>query len=223
MVSRITPRAPTAPRLPARPQPVSPGAGEFADELHLEDAAWHDPALAGESAEFCEVMATRVQGGDWSSTSWYRSSLVDVAIEGTDLANARFEESLWRRVGVRHGRLTGLSLAGCIVEDLAVEGCVANLLNVRFAQLTRVVFSGCPLTGIDLTTAKLTDVVFEDCDLTDAQFSQATCTRVRIDCCRLDGLRGVQSLKGATLAPLDLMALTLQLASALGITIDQGE
>ena len=198
-------------------------AAEFGGDLMVEDADVADVALEGESAEFAEISGSRFTGGSLADTDWHRSSLVDVVLEGVDLANCRFVESLWRRVRLDRCRLTGVMLAGCIVEDAVITGAVLDLANLRFAQFTRVRFDGCTLTGADLVEARLQDVSFEGCDLSGVEFSQAHCQRVRIAGCRLEGLRGVTGLTGATIAPTDLLSLTEQLAAALGIHVDWEE
>ena len=214
------PKPPHDLRLGETLRPRTVGSEEFAGDLIIEDAVIADLALAGEAAEFAEISGSRFTGGSLADTDWHRSSLVDVALEGVDLANSRFVESLWRRVHLDRCRLTGVVLAGCIVEDAVITGSVLDFANLRFAQFTRVRFEGCTLTGADLVEAQLHDVSFEACDLSTVEFSQAHCQRVRIAGCRLDGLRGVGGLAGATIAPTDLLALTDQLAAALGIHVD---
>ena len=214
------PRPPHDPRPGERLTPRDLGVDEFAADLALEDAVIVDVALSGESAEFAELASSRVDRGTLADTDWHRCSLVDLVIDGVDLANARFVESLWRRVRLERCRLTGLVLAGCIVEDVTISSGVLDLSNWRFARLTRVRFDGCTLTGADFAEAHLDDVSFEGCDLSGVQFSQAHCRRTRLTGCRLDGLQGVTGLAGARINPTDLLSLTEQLATALGIGVD---
>nr|WP_239579027.1 pentapeptide repeat-containing protein [Microlunatus panaciterrae] len=136
-----------------------------------------------------------------------------------DLANAEFTESGWQRLLVERSRLTGLQLAGCTVQNVRFVDDVIDLSNWRFAKLARVVFERCSLTGSDWNTARLENVLFDSCDLTDAQFSSATTSRTRFQQCTLDGLRGVASLSGSVIDPVNVVDLSLQLAAALGITI----
>ena len=218
-----TPKAPYDPRPGDRLSARAVDAGEFAADLLVEDALIADVALSGESAEFAEIGASRLEGGTLADTDWHRCSLVDVVVDGVDLANARFVESLWRRMRLERCRLTGVVLAGCILEDVTIAGGVLDLTNWRFAQLTRVRFESCTLTGADFLEAQLNDVSFEGCDLSGSQFSQARCRRTRLSGCRLDAVQGVTGLAGATIAPTDLLSLTEQLAEALGIGVDWEE
>lgn len=221
MSTTAGPRPPHAPRLGGTLASASPSLAELGDDFVLQDAAWCDAALGGERVEFAELMSVRLARGDLAGSDWYRCAWVDVDAEALDLANALFTESQWRRITLRHSRLTGVQLAGCTLEDAEVRDCVVDLANLRFTTLRRVAFVDCQLRGIEFTSAELSDVSFSGCDLGEVQFSQARCQRVRLSDCRLDGLRGVDGLRGATIAPLDLGALTLQFAAALGIGIDE--
>ena len=219
--SRVgAPKPPHDPRTGDRltPRALTPVA--FSADLLIEDCAITDVALAGEAAEFAEITSSRFDGGTLADSDWHRGSLVDLILDGVDLANARFVESLWRRVRLDRSRLTGLVLAGCIIEDVTITGGVLDLTNWRFAQLTRVRFEGCTLTGADFVEAQLQDVSFEGCDLSGVQFGHAHCRRTRLSGCRLDGLQGVTGLAGTIIAPTDLLSLTEQLAAALDIGVD---
>lgn len=221
MSSPAGPRQPHTPRLANRLARASPSLDELGDDFVLQDAEWRGAALGGERVEFAELMSVRLAQADLAHSDWYRCSWVDVDADALDLANALFTESQWRRLTLRHSRLTGVQLAACTIEDAEVRDCVVDLANLRFATLRRVAFIGCQLRGVEFTSAQLSDVGFTDCDLAEVQFSQARCQRVHLANCRLDGLRGVDGLRGSTIAPLDLGALTLQFADALGIGISQ--
>lgn len=220
---RNDPKPPHDVRLDDVLTPRTLGPDDARGDLVLADAAVADLALQGEAIEFAEISGSRFSGGSLADTDWHRSSLVDGVLEGVDLANSRFVESLWRRVRLDRCRLTGVVLAGCIVEDAVVTGGVLDFANLRFAQFTRVRFEDCTLTSADFVEAQLRDVSFEGCDLSGVEFSNAHCQRVRIAGCRLDGVRGVAGLAGTTIAPTDLLSLTDQLATALGICVDWDE
>lgn len=213
-------RTPAAPRTPELATEAEITLEQFASDLFLEDAVWNDPQFVGERAEFPELTAVRIRGGQLSNTDWYRGTWADVVVDGVDLANAAFQESAWRRVFADRCRLTGIALAGGQLEDVTITGGVLDLANFRFATFTRVLVEDCVLTGSEFTNADLTDVTFSNCDLSGTEFSQVRCHRVRFAGCALEGLRGVEYLRGAVVAPVDLMSLTSQLAGALGITVD---
>ncbi len=225
MLARVSPMAKSdGPRPPAQAHPgarlsavtVDPAA--LAEDLTLEDVQL-SPAWADADASFAALMGIRMDAGTLAGSRWYRGSIVDSVLDGVDLANAAFEECGLRRCELVRCRLTGLDLSGCQLEDVTLRGCTLDLANLRFPVLTRVRFEDCSLVGADLLGAKLTDVVFCDCVLREVDVNQAACQRVRFERCDLEGLKGVGALRGATIDPLDLLALTDQLAAALGIRI----
>lgn len=212
------PRVPAAPKLaaelPAATEPIR-------SDVTISGFAYGDADLSGASYEFTELDECRFSSGRWSASRWRRCVLGDSAIDDSDLGNIAMTDCGWQRVAATRSRLTGIDLSGCTVQNTRLTGCAVDLSNWRFAKLRRVVFDGCRLAGADLASAALTDVRFVDCDLTGADFREVTLERVRFEACVLEGIGGVTSLRGATIDPLDLVALGHQLASALGIMIDE--
>jgi uncharacterized protein YjbI with pentapeptide repeats len=75
------------------------------------------------------------------------------------------------------------------------------------------------LASADFGGARLTDVTFDRCELGGAQVSQVTCERVDLRGARLDDLRGAGSLRGATVAPEQLIVLAPALAASAGLIV----
>jgi uncharacterized protein YjbI with pentapeptide repeats len=70
--------------------------------------------------------------------------------------------------------------------------------------------------------ADLSGTVFRGCDLTAAEFSQVKAIGATFVDCTWEGTRGIGSLAGATIAnasPIDMLAVTNALASALQIKL----
>lgn len=214
------PKAPATPRVPADPPAAELPRDAVADDAVLSELGFAHTFLEGVGAEFTEVFGCRFDDVNLASSTWYRGSLVDTELFTCDLANAEFTESHWQRVRAERSRLTGLQVAGCTIQNTRLVDCVLDLSNWRFAKVKRVVFERCTFTGSDWNSASLTDVLFDDCDLTDSQFSQATTSQVRFQRCRLDQIKGVASLSGSVIDPVNVIDLSLQLAQALGITIE---
>jgi uncharacterized protein YjbI with pentapeptide repeats len=61
-------------------------------------------------------------------------------------------------------------------------------------------------------------VLFEGCDLTAADLSGATFALCEIRRCEMQGIRGIEALRGASIPLADLLPITPLLADALGIT-----
>ena len=81
--------------------------------------------------------------------------------------------------------------------DVVFRDCPIDLASFRFGRLKRVRFDGCPLLEADFQGVTAEACTFIDCDLTGAQLSHANFTGSAFRGCRLAGVNGVESLKGA--------------------------
>ncbi|HZP73834.1 MAG TPA: pentapeptide repeat-containing protein [Gaiellaceae bacterium] len=143
--------------------------------------------------------------------------LVDAVVEGREWSNLRAMRSTLRRVELRLCRLTGTELAESTLEDVTFEECRLDLAGLRFARLERVVFRDCRMADCDLGGATFEDVLFERCELREADVSAAKLKRVELRGCDLEGLRGVEALRGARLPWNDVLQNAPLFAAALGI------
>ena len=151
------------------------------------------------------------------------------AVELTDLEDAVATDLDWanqsaQRLGalraeVRRCRLTGAELAEAALIDVAFTDCRLDLVGLRMAKLERVVFRDCRMEECDLYQATLTDVLFERCELRKARFSGVKLKRVELRDCQLDGLEGVEALRGARMPWADVLQNAPLFATALGLEI----
>ena len=105
---------------------------------------------------------------------------------------------------------------------MTVRDSVLDFSSFRFAKFVKVEFTDCRLQSADFVSADLTGTVFRRCDLTGVEFSQVTASGAVFVDCTWDGTRGIGSLAGATIAnssPIDTLAVTIAMASALGIKL----
>ncbi len=148
------------------------------------------------------------------------AELVDVTVEGADWANSRPVRGMKaRRVGLRSCRFTGSELAEAKLSDVTFDDCRLDLVNLRFATLERVVFRDCRMEECDLYEAFLRDVLFERCQLREATFSSVTLLRVELRGCDIDGVIGMESLRGSRMPLNDVLANAPMFAVAAGIEI----
>ncbi|MEL4505847.1 pentapeptide repeat-containing protein [Luteococcus sp. H138] len=217
------PRPATAPKLGPRHVTLSDvaevgPAQAGSDELVTEQRV-RALALDAHSSEFTELVSLEIAGGSLADSDWYRTTWVDVRLDGADGANAAFTESGLKRVAWQRCRLVGLALSGCTLADVSHTECLLGMANFRFASLTRVEFLGCELTGADFTNARLLDVTFTDCVLTDATFTQASCEQVVLQGGELSGIRGLDGLRGATIHVDNLTEIAQEMATQLGFQL----
>lgn len=90
-------------------------------------------------------------------------------------------------------------------------------LSVR--RLTRVRFEACRLVESDFQAATVTAGTFIDCDLSGSELSQARFAGSAFRGCRLDGVRGIDALRGALVARSDLFELAELFSVALGVQL----
>ena len=98
-----------------------------------------------------------------------------------------------------------------------IVGGVAKWEGVRVeAHLPEVA-----ATGSAVFSAELESVLFDGCDLTAADISGATFALCELHRCEMQGIRGIEALRGARIPLADLLPITPLLADALGIITDQ--
>jgi hypothetical protein len=139
---------------------------------------------------------------------------------GTDCSNSELDDARVTDVVLDGCRLTGLAVRGGALRDVVVRDCRADLVSLSDTGLERVTFEGCVLTQADFLDARLADVKFVSCDLSGADFRGARLTGAcELRGCTLDGLVGVEALRGASMPWSDIVGAAGVLAGALGIDV----
>jgi uncharacterized protein YjbI with pentapeptide repeats len=211
--ARREPRA-----LPVRRGPL-PLAGP--PEIAGGVAKWEGVRVEGTPAEVVAVGSAAFFDCDLDGLSLagerVELRLVDCTASGLDLANAELPGLELTCSSVRDSRLVGAALGGTI-RDVVLSGCVLDLASLRMCKLARCVFRECSLREVGLYAAELESVLFEGCDLTAADLSGATFAVSELQRCELQGIRGIEALRGARIPLAELLPITPLLAEALGIT-----
>ncbi len=181
---------------------VRAGAGEALalTRLHVEESELHGVAIA----------AGKLPG----------LVLRDVILRGCDLSNIDAGEGSIRRTELRDSRLVGFSLSEGKLADVQVQGTTLAYASFAHAQLRRVVFERVILREASFLEATLTAVEFLSCELEGADFRGARLTDCVMRGSSLEGVVGVESLRGLTMPWEDLVGSTGALASAFGIAVE---
>jgi uncharacterized protein YjbI with pentapeptide repeats len=116
-------------------------------------------------------------------------------------------------------QLTGASLAESRLTDVLFEDCRVDLAAFTGATLERVTFEACRMTQSDLQEVAGESVRLRACDLSECDLTSARFKRSELRRCELDGLRGIERLRGVGVAWEDLVGLAPALAAALGIRL----
>lgn len=144
---------------------------------------------------------------------------LDAAFTDVDLSNRVLRGEELHRCAFTRCRMTGFQVPEGTLTDVRFTDCRVDLAALRFASLTRVRFEGCVLRELDLTGARLQDVLFEGCDLRLAELGGARASRLELHGCEVDGLGGVDGLRGALMTWPDAMELLGPLVAAAGIVV----
>lgn len=146
--------------------------------------------------------------------------LRDVVMRDCDLSNVDGREGSLRRVEIHDSKLVGFGLAGGTAQDLRVANSTVALASFAFMRLRDVIFENVDLTEASFMKAQLEHVEFIDCRLSGTDFRDVTVKDCVIRGTPLDGVLGVESLRGVTMPWVDVVASAATLATGLGIIIE---
>jgi uncharacterized protein YjbI with pentapeptide repeats len=175
----------------------------------LEEVAEVDLDALGEG-----VSEARLADVDLSGARHPGLRLTDVAVDRGNLANLVAPELSLRRVAVNGARLTGVEWTRGRIVDAVFTDCRIDLAT--FAGTT---FDGCLLAQTDFREALFRSVRLDRCDLTEADLNGLRIDRCELRGCTLDGVTGVERLRGAAMPWADLVGNAGLLAAALGIRV----
>jgi uncharacterized protein YjbI with pentapeptide repeats len=165
------------------------------------------------------VQGSRFEGIDLGGAELPILSLVDCELARCELANVVARDASLKRVLFAGGRLTGMQLVAAGLADVSFGGCRADLVSLFEATLDRVVFEGCVLRDADFRGAVLREVSFVDCDLTAADFNRTRFEKCVFRETSLDGVVGIESLRGVSMPWVDVVANAGAFAAALGVRV----
>src|SRR6185437_4043621 len=148
--------------------------------------------------------------------------LTDAVLRDCSLSNVDAREGRIRRVQLRHCRLVGFSCALGELQDVRLIDCSLELASLASARLRNVSFERVNLAEASFIEAQLEAVEFVDCRLAGADFRGARIRASAIRGASLDGVLGVESLRGLRMPWGDVIASAGAMAAALGIAIDDG-
>jgi uncharacterized protein YjbI with pentapeptide repeats len=166
-----------------------------------------------------ELIDARVEGARHAGEAFTRARLVGVELVRCDLAGCDFAQAAFERVRFVDCRCIGADLGQATFRHTTFDDCRFDEANFRLTRLSEVRFESSVLARTDFGGAHLDDVSFRGCDLRGADVSSARCTNVDLRGARLDDLRGVGSLAGATIGVEQLFGLAPGLASAIGLRV----
>jgi uncharacterized protein YjbI with pentapeptide repeats len=192
------PVAPDAPDLPTDVPTAEIPEGPLHD-LRLLEVVLAGADLSGRAASGLTLRDVEIRDGDWSTLRADRGSLTRVDATGL--------------------RATGVELGESRLRDVCLVECRLDLSSFRHATFERVVFRNCRLDEADFYGATMTSVLFVHTTLVGASFEAALFDRCELRSCELDGLRGVERMRGVRMPWPDVVQIAGLLAAAAGIEI----
>ncbi len=198
-----------------------PDGGEL-DELVLSEALVERHGRDALTTRRIHVQESELRGVTLGEGVATELLLRDARLNGCDLSNIRARRGAIRRVELTDSRFVGFSLSEGKVEDLRVAGGTMMLCSFAHSTFRRVAFENVNLREASFLETQLTSVSFSGCDLTGADFRGARLKECAIRGSSLDGIVGVESLRGLTMPWGDLVGSVGALAAALGI-VAEGE
>ncbi len=212
-----------APDLPALEPVVLPGASPAPagpGELELSAAAVRS------SGEPIAISRLRISECELSGVTFAPGrapgmTLTDVVATDCSLSNLDGREGSLRRVVLTRSQLVGFALNGGELRDVRVTDCSLELASLAGVRLRDVVFERVNLTEASFMGARLEAVVFVDCRLHGTDFRTATVKTCAIRGSSLDGVLGIEALRGLRMPWPDLLDSAGALATALGISVEE--
>jgi len=147
-------------------------------------------------------------------------TLTDVILRDCGMSNVDAREGRVTRVEVHRTQLVGFGLDRGEIRDLRVVDSSLQLASFASATLRNVVFERVNLAEASFMHARLESVAFVDCRLQGADFRHAKVAGCAIRAASLDGVLGVESMRGLRMPWPDILASAGALALALGIDVE---
>lgn len=192
--------------------PVAPDPPDLPDDApgaEIPEGRLHD----------LELREVRLAATDLSGRVASGLTLRDVEIREGDWSTLRADQASLTRVTASGLRGTGVELGESTLRDVSLSECRLDLSSFRHATLERVVFRDCRLDEADFYGATMASVLFERTTLVGAGVEAAAFDRCELRGCELEGLRGVERLRGVRMPWPDVVQIAGLLAAATGIEI----
>lgn len=217
MTRRRTGRAAGGPQLTPATHAHVLGAADLAGgplvELTLRDAV-----LAGQEAEDAlldRVVCLRARLGELRLTL---AQLLDVRMEGCDLAGGVWEKPHLHRVEFDGCRAIGLTLSNATLDEVRWRRCNGEHMRIWSSSLRATRFEECVLRGASFVESDLAGAVFRRCDLSGADLRGARLGGADLRGSNLAGAQiGIAEIRGAIVDP----AQAVHLAGLLGVTVEE--
>jgi uncharacterized protein YjbI with pentapeptide repeats len=202
---------------------LDPAPGRFTSRARWDCVvASADLEVAAEVAD-AELRESVWRGVDLSGRRLTGFRARDVRFEQCDLSGAMLDGAALTRVVFEGCRMTGAVLSAATLQDVRISGSKADLINLRMAAARFLLADHTSLRDADFYGSTITQSALLDCDLGASDFDHCRMDEVDLHGSALNDVRAVLSLRGACIAPDQILSLAAALAAATGITFTQAD
>ncbi len=185
-----------------------------------------------EASLIADTDLAAVDFGDVSLTtcSVVRTSLDDADLTGVRVVDSRFDEvssarvfaprSMLHNVRIENSRIGALDLFGGKMRSVIISDCKLGLVNLSGNEARDVIFRSCVIDELDVSEATLTRVAFDDTAVASLDVHRATLTDVDLRDLRVNSVRNLGGLAGATITARQAVGLAEQFSAHLGIAVE---
>jgi uncharacterized protein YjbI with pentapeptide repeats len=199
--------------------PITLTPDEAADGESWEEVELVDTVLAGVDARALGFMDVRFAGTDLSGAKLPNLFVNGCTLDRCNLSNALVHAGSMRRSAVAGARLTGLAWTSGEIGDSTFRDCRIDLASFERTGFSGVVFEDCNMREADFRAARMESVAFRRCDLTGADISGARLGGCSMEGCVIEGLRGVDRLRGVAMPWTDILAAAGVFAGEIGVRL----
>jgi uncharacterized protein YjbI with pentapeptide repeats len=206
-------------------EPLTLGPDDVADGESWEDIVLVDTSLPGIDARSLGFSDSELDRTDLSDAKLQALFLIDCCLKQCNLANTVIRAGSARRVSFEGARLTGLGWTAGEIRDSRFSDCRIDLATFESTKFERVVFERCDLREADFRQCRFDAVSFRDCEMSRADIGNVRFAgESTMSGCTLDGLRGVDRLRGVAMPWADIVAAAGVFAGEIGVRVlDDGE
>jgi len=207
---------PSLPQLLATPDDVMElfNSEDLISGFHIQET-WLTSAELNKKS-FSETRLTKV---DFTQVNVPKFDVTDCDFKVCNFTASKFPESSWHRVSIDGARCSGLQITNGLLKNVDFRNCKLEMVNFRFSRLENVAFEDCVINDVDFYDAQLKNVEFVNCTINKVTFASARMMSVDISKSSIEGINGVNSLRGVTMSYDQLMQIAPAFALEAGIKI----
>jgi len=207
------------PTLPASLTPIDDITDFLRDDDTVSEMLIDSESLAGLKLKQLHISESLITKSDFSHIAIEHLDVLDAEFKGCNFTASKLPSSSWHVALIDGTRCSGTMLPNSVFKNVTFKNSKLELVNFRFSRLEHIIFDGCTIDDADFYSATLKNVAFINCTMNSVTFASARMSNVDISKSQIEGIKGVNSLKGVTISYDQLMQLAASLADEAGIKV----